>query len=47
VALGVVLGVPDQIFGTVTQCAFLTVVAVAGTTATACAAVLERRHPGM
>jgi hypothetical protein len=44
VALGVVLGVPDQIFGTITQDAFLTAVAVTGATATAGAAVLQRRH---
>jgi cation:H+ antiporter len=45
VALGVVLGLPDQIFGTLTQYAFLAAVAVAGTTATAGAAVLQRRQP--
>ena len=42
-ALGVVLGVPDQIFATVTQYAFLAAVAAVGTTATAGAAVLQRR----
>ena len=34
VVLGVVLGVPDQIFATVTQYAFLAAVATVGTTAT-------------
>jgi cation:H+ antiporter len=44
-ALGVALGVPDQIFATLTQYAFLAAVAVVGTTATAGAMVLQRRHP--
>jgi hypothetical protein len=44
VALGVVLGVPDQIFATVTQYAFLAAVAAVGTTATADAAVLQCRR---
>jgi hypothetical protein len=41
-ALGVLLGVPDQIFATVTQYAFLAAVATVGTIATAGAAVLQR-----
>jgi cation:H+ antiporter len=45
VALGVALGVPDQIFATVTQYAFLAAVAAVGTTATAGAAVLQRQRP--
>ena len=45
VALGIVLGVPDQIFATATQYAFVAAVAVAGTVSTAGAAVLQRRHP--
>jgi cation:H+ antiporter len=45
VALGVVLGVPDQIFATVTQYAFLAAVAAVGTTATVSAAVLQRQRP--
>jgi hypothetical protein len=44
-ALGVVLGVPDQIFATMTQYAFVSAVAVVGLTATAGAAILQRRHP--
>jgi len=44
VALGVVLGVPDQIFATVTQYAFLAAVAAVGTTATVGAAVLQRQR---
>jgi cation:H+ antiporter len=44
-ALGGVLGVPDQIFATVTHYAFLAAVAAAGTAATIGAAVLQRRHP--
>jgi cation:H+ antiporter len=44
VVLGVVLGVPDQIFATVTQYAFLAAVAAVGTTATAGAAVLQRQR---
>jgi len=45
VVLGVVLGVPDQIFATITQYAFLAAVAVVGTTATVSAAVLQRQRP--
>jgi cation:H+ antiporter len=44
-ALGVLLGVPDQIFATVTQYALLTAVATAGAAATIGAAVLQRQHP--
>jgi cation:H+ antiporter len=43
-ALGVVLGVPDQIFATLTQYAFLAAVAVTALTATAGAAVLQTRR---
>ena len=46
VALGVVLGVPDQIFATLIQYAFVAAVAVVAAIATAGAAVLQRRgHP--
>ena len=45
VALGVALGVPDQIFATVTQYVFLAAVAAVGTTATAGAAVLQHQRP--
>jgi len=45
VALGVALGVPDQIFATVTQYMFLAAVAAVGTAATAGAAVLQRQRP--
>ena len=45
VLLGVVLGVPDQIFATITQYAFLAAVAAVGTTATVGAAVLQRQRP--
>jgi cation:H+ antiporter len=45
VVLGIVLGVPDQIFATVTQYAFLAAVAAVGTTATIGAAVLQRQRP--
>jgi hypothetical protein len=45
VVLGVVLGVPDQIFATVTQYAFLAAVAAVGVTATVSAAVLQRQRP--
>jgi hypothetical protein len=45
VALGIVLGVPDQIFATATQYAFVAAVAVAGTVSTLGAAVLQRRLP--
>ena len=45
VALGVALGVPDQIFATVTQYTFLAAIAAVGTTATAGAAVLQHQRP--
>jgi len=45
VALGVVLGVPDQIFATVAQYVFLAVVAAVGLTATISAAILQRQRP--
>ena len=45
VALGVVLGVPDQIFATVTQYVFLAAVAAVGTAATIGAAVLQHQRP--
>ena len=45
VALGVGLGVPDQIFATVTQYVFLAAVAAVGTTATVGAAVLQHQRP--
>jgi hypothetical protein len=44
VALGIVLGVPDQIFATAIQYAFVAAVAVVGTISTAGAVVLQRRH---
>ncbi|HZR51705.1 MAG TPA: hypothetical protein VFB06_19595 [Streptosporangiaceae bacterium] len=44
VALGVILGIPDQIFATFIQYAFLAAVVVVATTATAGAAVLQHRH---
>jgi len=44
VALGVVLGVPDQIFATLTQYAFLAAIATVGMTATVSAAVLQRKR---
>ena len=44
IALGVVLGVPDQIFATATQYAFLVAVTAVGTTATIGAAVLQRQR---
>ena len=43
--LGVLLGVPDQIFATITQYAFLAAVATVGAAATIGAAVLQRQHP--
>jgi hypothetical protein len=43
VALGILLGLPDQIFATVTQYAFVAAVAVVGRTATAGAAVLQNK----
>ncbi len=45
IALGVALGVPDQIFATATQYAFLAAVTAVGTTATIGAAVLQRQRP--
>ena len=45
VVLGIVLGIPDQIFATRTQYAFLAAVAVTAATATAGAALLQRRQP--
>ena len=45
IALGVALGVPDQIFATATQYVFLAAVAAVGTTATVGAAVLQHRVP--
>ena len=45
IALGVALGVPDQIFATATQYLFLAAVAAVGTTATAGAAVLQHQRP--
>jgi hypothetical protein len=44
-AVAVVLGVPDQIFATVTQYTLLTAVACAGLTTTAAAAILQRQRP--
>jgi cation:H+ antiporter len=41
--LGVLLGVPDQVFATATQYTFLAAVALVACVATACAAVIERR----
>jgi hypothetical protein len=43
-ALGTVLGVPDQIFATLTQYALLAAVAAAGTGATLGAAFLQRQQ---
>jgi hypothetical protein len=43
--LGIVLGVPGQIFATATQYAFVAAVMVVGAVCTAGAAVLQRRHP--
>ncbi len=43
-ALGIVLGVPDQIFATAIQYAFVTAVALTSVTATTSAAVLQRRR---
>jgi hypothetical protein len=42
VALGIPLGVPDQIFATATHFVFVAAVAVVGTVSTAGAAVLQR-----
>jgi cation:H+ antiporter len=44
IALGIVLGIPDQIFATVTQYVFLAAVAAVGTAATISAAVLQRQR---
>jgi hypothetical protein len=44
VALGIVLGLPDQIFATGTQYGFLAAVAAVGTTAAVGAAILERQR---
>jgi cation:H+ antiporter len=44
VALGIALGVPDQIFATAAQYVFVAAVAVVGTVSTAGAVVLQRRH---
>jgi cation:H+ antiporter len=44
-ALGVVLGIPDQIFATATQYAFVAAVAVTGTVSTLGAAALQHRRP--
>ena len=44
VVLGVLLGVPDEIFATLTQYALLTAVATAGAAATVGAAVLQRQR---
>ena len=44
-ALGVVLGVPDQIFATVTQYAFLVGIAAVSMTATVSAVILQRQRP--
>jgi hypothetical protein len=42
--LGVVLGVPDQVFATATQYAFLAAVAAIGLVATISAAILQRQR---
>ena len=44
--LGVLLGVPDGVFATFIQYAFLAAIAVVACSATACAAVIERRQAG-
>ena len=43
--LGVVLGVPDQIFATVIQYGFLAGIAAVSTTATVSAVILQRQRP--
>lgn len=43
-ALGVLLGVPDQVFATYVQYASLAVIAVAAATSTAGAAVIQHRR---
>jgi cation:H+ antiporter len=45
IALGVALGVPDQIFATLTQYIFLAAVTAVGTAATVSAAVLQQHRP--
>ena len=45
IALGIALGVPDQIFATTTQYALLAAVAITGTAATIGAALLQGRVP--
>jgi hypothetical protein len=45
IALGVALGVPDQIFATLTQYVFLAAVTAVGTAATVGAAVLQHHRP--
>jgi Ca2+/Na+ antiporter len=45
-ALGVVLGVPDGVFATFIQFAFLTAITIVACSATACAAVIERYRTG-
>ena len=44
IALGIALGVPDQIFATLTQYIFLAAVAAVGATATANVAILQHRR---
>ena len=44
-ALGVALGVPDQIFATITQYAFLAGIAAVSMTATISAVILQRQRP--
>jgi hypothetical protein len=44
IALGVALGIPDQIFATLTQYTFLAAIAAVGITATAGAAILQHRR---
>jgi hypothetical protein len=45
IALGIALGVPDQIFATATQYVFLAAVAAVGTAAIIGAAVLQHQRP--
>ena len=45
IAFGSMLGIPDQIFATLTQYIFLTAVAAVGTTATVAVAVLQLHRP--
>jgi cation:H+ antiporter len=44
--LGVLLGVPDGVFATYIQYAFLAAIAIVACFTTACAAVIEQRRPG-